>query len=118
MDALTAQLLSAQSAAESAAAAAAAAAPDAACAAADDDAALETEMVAFDAVFDKIKSLKAEAIRAREGGGGAGGPSMSDAERRKRAEDTVMQLLKSMGMEDKLETDDEADSDETKQEAK
>ena len=65
-------------------------------------------MVAFDAVFDKIAGIKAAAARARAQGGDA---ALSDDERRKRAEDAVMQLLKSMGMEGEMgdSTDEEGE---------
>lgn len=104
MDALSAQLLAAQSAAE---ASHRASNPSAADDGSDDaaDRALENEMVAFDAVFEKIGNIKAEAARARDAQSG-----LSDAERRRRAEQTVMQLLKSMGMDDELDgLDDEED---------
>jgi hypothetical protein len=73
---------------------------------------LEDDMVAFDAVFDKIKDIKAEAMAARAAHkgaatNGAGAAGISDQERRRRAEDTVMRLLQSMGMADELEGDDE-----------
>jgi len=71
----------------------------------DEDAAehkLASDMASFDALFDKVQSIKAEVARAKDGASG-----LSDAERRKRAEDTVMRLLQSMGMEDEMDASDE-----------
>ncbi len=74
---------------------------------------LDEDMASFDAVFARVGGLKAEAMAAREAvaNGNASGATMSDADRRKKAEETVMRLLQSMGMEDELDGESEREDE-------
>lgn len=69
----------------------------------DDDAdAGEEAGASFDTLFEKITSMKASLNQVR-----ADGSKLSDAERRAKAEENIRMLLKSMGMEDELDDEDD-----------
>ena len=69
---------------------------------------MESHMAGFEAMFERMQGIRQEAMRAHgDMGAGDQGKVLSDAERRRRAEDAIMSMLQSMG----LDGDDEEEED-------
>lgn len=66
---------------------------------------VEKQLAGFEAMFEQMRSIRAEAVASRQ----STGNPVSDAERRKRAEDAIMSMLTSMGIGPDDDDDDDDD---------
>ena len=76
-----------------------------------EDEAMEAHLTSFEAMFERMQNIRQEAMRAQRSPSGAQqGRPLSDAERRKRAEDAILNMLKSMGLDDEDGDDEEGEA--------
>ena len=75
-----------------------------------EDERMEAHLTSFEAMFERMQNIRHEAMRAQRqqpDGQQQGGRQLTDAERRKRAEDAIMGMLKTMGLDEEDGDDEE-----------
>ena len=68
-----------------------------------EDEQMEAHLTSFEAMFERMQAVRQEAVRAHAAGPAPAAPGsapLSDIERRRRAEEAILSMLNSLGMED------------------